>query len=58
MNDFDKRFKKRQEQFDRDFETTKRLAYVSCVVSAIGALLIISGVAFTVYKILAHFGIW
>lgn len=41
MTDFDKRFKKRQDEFDRDWERARRFVWVNIVISfGVGAFIV------------------
>ena len=57
MNDFDKRFKKMNDDFDRDFDRTKKLAIVAFVFNLVIVLGLISFGIWVVVQLLQHFGV-
>ena len=57
MNDFDKRFKKMNDDFDRDFDSTKKLAIVAFVFNLVIVLGLISFGIWVVVQLLQHFGV-
>ena len=54
---YDEGFQKRREKFYKDFERTRKLAYVVWFVSLLFVLSFFSGMVFVVWKVLTHFGI-
>lgn len=57
MNDFDKRFKKMSDDFDRDFNRTRKLAIVAFIINAVIALALIGFAIWVVVRLLQHFGV-
>lgn len=55
---FDSRFKKHQDEFERDWERARKFAVVWFVFVFILSIALLSGVVFTVYKVGAFVGIW
>jgi thiosulfate reductase cytochrome b subunit len=50
-------YRKRRNEFDKDFERMQKFAYIAFAINVLIALAVLSGIAFVVYKILSHFGI-
>lgn len=57
MNDFDKRFKKRQDEFDRDFDRSKKLIIFVFILNVLIILTVASFVVWVIIKLLQFFGV-
>lgn len=57
MNNFDKRFRKRQKQFDKDFKRIRTFAMVWSAFCFVLGMALLSGAIWVIYRLLLHFGI-
>lgn len=52
------RFRKQQEEFDREWERAKVWANIWATIVFVVTIAVLSGAALVIYKILVYFGIW
>lgn len=56
--DFDERFKRHQERFDKDFDSAKKFAVGWAIFVGTLALGLLGGGVYAIYRTLLHFGIF
>lgn len=57
MTDFDKRFRKHQDEFDRDWERARKWAWISSVLIGLFILSITGFIVWVIIMVMRHFGI-
>lgn len=57
MGNFNQRFEKQQQEFDKQFARAQKTAIVVSIIAIVVGSSLLCGFIFVVYKVLVHFGI-